>query len=229
MKTKNTSRNLYVRGNTVNPFAAAGPDKAGNERYWRWGSDNLFPNALALMSRRSPTHRRIINDKADYISGKGFTCDPERRTLAAIAERANGAGESLRVILNKLAFDKSLFGNAFLEIATDPDETSLSLFHQDASRCRVARDGTHILLHHDWTAFTLQQAKSLPLYPVFEPAPDGTLRSIVHYKDYEPMFEHYGLPAERIGDRLQDRPMEHQPVGQLVPTVGYHGAGRRRG
>ena len=119
MKTKNTSRNLYVRGNTVNPFAAAGPDKAGNERYWRWGSDNLFPNALALMSRRSPTHRRIINDKADYISGKGFTCDPERRTLAAIAERANGAGESLRVILNKLAFDKSLFGNAFLEIATD--------------------------------------------------------------------------------------------------------------
>ena len=138
MKTKNTSRNLYVRGNTVNPFAAAGPDKAGNERYWRWGSDNLFPNALALMSRRSPTHRRIINDKADYISGKGFTCDPERRTLAAIAERANGAGESLRVILNKLAFDKSLFGNAFLEIATDPDETSLSLFHQDASRCRVA-------------------------------------------------------------------------------------------
>ena len=151
MKTKNTSRNLYVRGNTVNPFAAAGPDKAGNERYWRWGSDNLFPNALALMSRRSPTHRRIINDKADYISGKGFTCDPERRTLAAIAERANGAGESLRVILNKLAFDKSLFGNAFLEIATDPDETSLSLFHQDASRCRVARDGTHILLHHDWT------------------------------------------------------------------------------
>ena len=100
MKTKNTSRNLYVRGNTVNPFAAAGPDKAGNERYWRWGSDNLFPNALALMSRRSPTHRRIINDKADYISGKGFTCDPERRTLAAIAERANGAGESLRVILN---------------------------------------------------------------------------------------------------------------------------------
>ena len=199
MKTKNTSRNLYVRGNTVNPFAAAGPDKAGNERYWRWGSDNLFPNALALMSRRSPTHRRIINDKADYISGKGFTCDPERRTLAAIAERANGAGESLRVILNKLAFDKSLFGNAFLEIATDPDETSLSLFHQDASRCRVARDGTHILLHHDWTAFTLQQAKSLPLYPIFEPAPDGPLRSIVHYKDYEPMFEHYGLPAYIAG------------------------------
>jgi len=87
MKTKNTSRNLYVRGNTVNPFAAAGPDKAGNERYWRWGSDNLFPNALALMSRRSPTHRRIINDKADYISGKGFTCDPDAGGHRGTGER----------------------------------------------------------------------------------------------------------------------------------------------
>ena len=27
------------------------------------------------MARRSVTHRRIINDKADYISGKGFSCD----------------------------------------------------------------------------------------------------------------------------------------------------------
>ncbi len=30
------------------------------------------------MARRSTTHRRIINDKADYISGKGFVCDEAR-------------------------------------------------------------------------------------------------------------------------------------------------------
>jgi len=57
----------------------------------KWGDDNLFPNALALMARRSVTHRRIINDKADYISGKGFSCDeglgkrlssPQRQNLS---------------------------------------------------------------------------------------------------------------------------------------------------
>ena len=73
--------------------------------YWRWGSDNLFPNALATMSRLSTTHRRIINDKADYVSGKGFVCDRESPALAGLVERANGCGESLRQVFNKVAFD----------------------------------------------------------------------------------------------------------------------------
>ena len=43
------------------------------------------------------------------------------------------------------------------------------------------------------------EARSLPLYPDFEAQEDGTLRSIVHYKDYEPMFEHYGVPPYIAG------------------------------
>jgi hypothetical protein len=39
----------------------------------------------------------------------------------------------------------------------------------------------------------------LPLYPLFEKQEDGTLRSIVHYKDYEPMFNHYGVPKYIAG------------------------------
>ena len=92
------------------------------------GSDNLFPNALALLSRRSATHRRIINDKADYISGKGFVCDRENEVLHHFIDRAKRYERSLRVVMNKLAFDKSLFGNAFLEIVTDEQRSFLSLF-----------------------------------------------------------------------------------------------------
>ena len=167
--------------------------------YWRWGSDNRFPSMLALMSRRSTTHRRIINDKADYISGKGFVHDGSSPLLERFIRRANGQGESLRQILNRLAFDKALFGNAFLEVVTDPAHSFLSLYHQDASRCRLARDSRHVLLHHDWGRFTAADAASLPLYPLFESCSDGTLRSIIHYKDYEPMFEHYGVPPYIAG------------------------------
>ncbi|MEG0656505.1 MAG: phage portal protein, partial [Mucinivorans sp.] len=39
---------------------------------WRWGQDNMLPIALTALSRSSVTHRRIIIDKADYISGRGF-------------------------------------------------------------------------------------------------------------------------------------------------------------
>ena len=167
--------------NRTDPYFALGTARVESDRFWRWGDDNLFPAALALMARRSTTHRRIINDKADYISGKGFTCDEAREPrLAAFVRRVNGSGESLRQVLNKLAFDKSLFGNAFLEIVTDEERSFLSLYHQDASRCRVARDSEHILLHHDWAAFKPAEARSLPLYPQFERQEDGSMRSIVH-------------------------------------------------
>ena len=151
------------------------------------------------MSRLSTTHRRIINDKADYVSGKGFVCDRESPALAGLVERANGCGESLRQVFNKVAFDKALFGNAFLEAATDAQGSFPALFHQDASRCRIARDDRHAILHHAWAAYNTRQARQLPLYPLFEPAEDGTLRSLIHYKDYEPMFEHYGLPPYIAG------------------------------
>ncbi len=188
-----------MRNNRTDPYLTLGAGRVESDRFWRWGDDNLFPSALALMARRSTTHRRIINDKADYISGKGIVCDESQPLLRSFAGRVNGTGETLRELLNKLAFDKSLFGNAFLEIVTRENAPFLSLFHQDASRCRVARDSAHILLHSDWAAFRPDEARSLPLWPAFERQADGSLRSMVHYKDYEPMFEHYGVPPYIAG------------------------------
>ncbi len=170
---------------------------ASSSRFWRWGDDNLLPNALALLSRRSTVHRRIINDKADYIAGKGFVSDDT--FLGEFVQRVNGSEESLRQIIYKLAFDKSLFGNAFLEVVTDTKRSFLSLYHQDASRCRIACDQKHIILHHNWAQFRHSEAKQLPIWPLMEEQSDGTMRSIVHYKDYEPQFAHYGIPPYIAG------------------------------
>ena len=194
-----TKHHICGVGNIAEPLLPVAAPVASNE-FWRWGSDNRFPAALAAMSRRSTTHRRIINDKADYITGKGFVCDTAQPLLCRFVARANGQGESLRQVIAKIAFDKSLFGNAFLEIVTDETHSFLALYHQDASRCRLSRDGAHVLLHHNWDAFSMKEAASLPLYPLFEKREeDGTLRSIVHYKDYEPMFAHYGVPPYIAG------------------------------
>ncbi len=203
MKKKTTDKDspgkLYLPHNRIDPFVAQGSTEARATHYWRWGDDNLFPNALALMARRSTTHRRIINDKADYVSGKGFSFNEVDPALARFIGSANGTGETLRQVFNKLAFDKALFGNAFLEIVTTPERSFLSFYHQDASKCRIAKESDHMLLHHDWQHYTPSDAKRLPLYPRFEQASDGTLRSMFHYKDYEPTFEHYGLPPYIAG------------------------------
>jgi len=194
----NQKPRILAAAERPDPYFAIGK-RISSDKFWRWGDDNLLPAALALMSRRSTTHRRIINDKADYISGKGFNYDRADRLLGAFVERVNGAGDSLRQLLNRLAFDKSLFGNAFLEVVTDADHSFLSLYHHDASRCRLARDNGHVLLHHDWAHFNAKEARTLPLYPSFEADEEGLLRAIIHYKDYEPMFSHYGVPPYIAG------------------------------
>lgn len=194
-----TAKKIAVKNSREEPFLQLSGKAAANPHFWRWGDDNLFPEALARLARRSTTHRRILNDKADYISGKGFTCDESLVRLRQFVERANGRGESLRKILNKLAFDKSLFGNAFLEVVTDARHSFLALYHQDASRCRLAKDDCHVVMHHNWHAFRPSEALSLPLWPRLEEQTDGTLRSMVHYKDYEPQFDHYGVPPYIAG------------------------------
>ncbi|MBQ5690883.1 MAG: phage portal protein [Alistipes sp.] len=185
--------------NRADDIYATSAQRVESKEFWRWGLDNNLPEALALLSRRSTAHRRILNDKADYISGKGFNYDCSISLLGNIVERVNGEGESLRQVLNKLAFDKSLFGNAFLEVVTDEKHSFLALYHQDATRCRVAKGSDHIILHHDWSHFRASEACALSLYPRFERHSDGSLRSIIHYKDYEPMFTHYGVPQYIAG------------------------------
>ncbi len=202
------SRVVAVKGSTTRPtgeIARSKPVRGAD--FWRWGDDNRLPEALALMSRRSTTHRRIINDKADYISGKGFTHDgtgEAGETLAGLVNCANGAGDSLRQVFNRLAFDKALFGNAFMEIVTDADRSFLSLHHQDASRCRLGRDDRSVVMHHNWRQYSPADARRLPIFPDFEAHPDGTLRSVVHFKDYEPTFSHYGVPSYIAGMNVSE-------------------------
>ena len=190
---------VAVANRQSEPLFAISPRTVQSDKFWRWGDDNMMPYALSLMSRRSTTHRRIINDKADYIAGKGFSFDEQQTLLSQLVAQANGDGESLREVICRLSFDKALMGNAFLEVVTDAEHTFLSLYHQDASRCRIARDKEHILLHHNWAAFRSEEARSLPLYPLFEQQEDGSLRSIIHFKEYEPMFSHYGVPKYIAG------------------------------
>ena len=187
-------------GDTLFPVGSGGgAAKSVGAECWKWGSDNLFPMALSQLARRSTIHRRIINDKADYISGSGFSLPDEAvRTKAFVAE-ANSLGESLRQVLNHLAFDKALFGNAFVEVVTDKTHSFLALFHQDASHCRLSKEGRRVVMHHDWSHFTASDAVSLPLFPNFEEGADGNIHSILHYKDYEPMFSHYGVPPYIAG------------------------------
>mgnify|MGYP003513532066 CR=1 FL=1 len=192
-RNNSVTRIAATRNHTEPMFGSAVGGKLLNDKVWLWGDDNMLPNVLSLMARRSVTHRRILNDKADYIAGKGIAFSESIPLLGDIVGRANGSGETLRSVIARLALDEAMFGNAFMEVVTDSSHSFLSLYHVDASTCRLARDSEHVVMHHDWRQFRHSEACTLPLYPKFEEQEDGTLRTIVHYKDYEPMFSHYGV------------------------------------
>jgi len=53
---------VAVANRADDPYITSGAGSVQSDKFWRWGDDNLFPNALALMARRSvhapPHHQR---------------------------------------------------------------------------------------------------------------------------------------------------------------------------
>lgn len=190
---KFTPRITAIANRTEPLLGSVAEAKSERVDIWNWGDDNMLPYALSLLARRSVAHRRIINDKADYIAGKGMVCSDKIPLLRHISESANGSGETLRSVISRLALDSAMFGNAFLEVVTDERRSFISLYHIDASKCRIAQDSAHVVVSSDWQNFKSSEAVTLSLFPNFEPSEDGTLRAVVHYKSYEPMFSHYGV------------------------------------
>ncbi|MBQ2141675.1 MAG: phage portal protein, partial [Alistipes sp.] len=92
---------------------------AASDKVWQWGGDNMLPYALSLIARNSAAHRRIINDKAGYIAGKGVAYDESVAVIKSLVSRVNGSGDTLRNIISRLALDEVMFGNAFMEVVTD--------------------------------------------------------------------------------------------------------------
>ena len=196
-KLKKTALMKAVRRD--DPYLTLGAARVESDKFWRWGDDNLFPTALALivapLDHAPPHHQRQgrlhLRQRLHVRSGS-----PPAGRLRRASQwigRIPAAGMQ-QAVLRQVALRQR-----FLEVVTDEKHSFLALYHQDASRCRVAKDSRHILLHHDWSRFSAADARTLPLYPLFERQDDGTLRAIVHYKDYEPMFEHYGVPPYIAG------------------------------
>ncbi len=161
-----------------------------------FGHDNMFPQAIAQLTRKSPTHRGIINWKNTYITGCGFST--ENKDTKDWVESCNGKDQSLQLITEYLKFDILSSGNGYLEIVFDPKTSVTNFYHRDHTTCRVSRDGKSILIYLDWqriNAAKKEDIVSIPIYPAFSDGEDGFKRSIFHLKDYEPEFSYYGVPS----------------------------------
>lgn len=161
-----------------------------------FGSDNLYPQALAALFRKSVSLRGIINSKVIYTVAGGFQLDEKNIEGNEFITSVNNKGQSLTDIFENYCVDRNFSGNSFLEIVTDKKGSFLSIFHVQSVKCRYAEDGENIIIHPNWAKFKSNDklSKELPLYPNFKKE-GNVLRAIVHVADYEPDFDWYGIPG----------------------------------
>jgi len=172
---------------------------ASNKGYIPFGSDNLFPQAIMYLNRKAGIHRGIMNRKITFINGRGFMFDDNNTKLSEFVNGCDYRGSNLRNLSKRFYTDRIFGGNGYIEFITDNKRSFFNMSHQDSTKCRVGEGDNegYILLHSDWSTYESNRKtlKKLPIYPEFEEGEDGFLHSIFHVKEYEPEFDHYGVPS----------------------------------
>ena len=128
-------------------------DEVVNQRgiqtpYVPFGTDNLFPQFLAEIKRKSPTHRAILGQKKILSIGQEF--HSENENLVRFIENVN-IDESLREVYARVIDDYYCFGNCYLQIVRH--KGGINLYHIDATKCRVSKDQEHVYIHPDWSQY----------------------------------------------------------------------------
>ena len=197
------------------------------------GEDNLLPQQITKLIRSVTIHRAILNSKRDYFTGSGL--NSENQIIKQLINRANNLNQNLLTVLQQTIFDDLAFGNAWIELVTDSNNSYLFLYHIDSTTARLSVEGNTVILHPDWTNYKGkgdENRKEIPLFPNFGKQPDGQLHSILHIKEYEPEFSNYGLPSWYSGlssvliagltDQWNQNRLENQfnaPGMLLVPGI----------
>ena len=152
-----------------------------------FGTNNLFPQYLAELKRKSSTHRSVLAQKTIFTSGAKFVSNNEE--ISSYIKDVNADGESLRMIFKKLAADYYTFGNAYLEGVLY--DGGMNLYHIDATTVRMSKNKKEAYVHPDWAKYNTIK-DDLNIIPIYPEVRDN--RFILQFKDYEPTFSFYGLP-----------------------------------
>lgn len=169
---------------TTKPYKAS--SSTVQKDYIPFGSDNLFPQAIEHLNRHSGAHRGILVNKVKFFTGKGIAYG-DNPNLESIVD-------DLTALAPRYFRDKGA-GNAYIQIAWNSE--GVRIFHVDHVKCRVGNKEHkgNILIHPNWANYQNEKSKMkvIPIFPEYVEE-DGLKWSMYHVKEYEPDFEHYGIP-----------------------------------
>lgn len=167
-------------------------------------SNNIYINDLAKRAKRSPTHGAILQSKAIYTAGQGFSYskdgekisqeDVDNNFLDYISE-INGNRQSLHWLFGKSSYDFIYSGNAYIEVMKGE---FTSLFYMDATKVRLGANDAYVSAW--WNQIKNDPSQISKDYPVetielWNGKLDTTQKHfVIHIKNDVPEFDYYGLP-----------------------------------
>jgi ribosomal protein S25 len=154
--------------------------------YIKYGENNDYPEYIVDLYNKSSKHSAIIKSKVHYITGNGWSGQPDAQSFIDKANRV----ESLDDLTRKVSLDIEIFGGAYLEVIWDLSGNLAELWHCDYTKIRTNKDNTQYWYKEDW-----KDNKVKPLVvSAFNPKqPVG--KQILYIKEYRPNIGIYGLPS----------------------------------
>jgi len=154
--------------------------------YIKYGENNDYPEYIVDLYNKSSKHSAIIKSKVHYITGNGWSGEPDAQSFIDKANRV----ESLNDLTRKVSLDIEIFGGAYLEIIWGIGGSIAEIWHCDYVKIRTNKDNTQYWYKEDW-----KDNKVKPdVITAFNPKlPNG--KQILYVKEYRPNIGIYGLPS----------------------------------
>jgi hypothetical protein len=154
--------------------------------YIKYGENNDYPEYIVDLYNKSSKHSAIIKSKVHYITGNGWSGQPDAQ---AFIDKANRV-ESLNDLTRKVSLDIEIFGGSYMEVIWDLSGNLAEIWHCDYTKIRTNKDNTQYWYKEDW-----KDNKVKPeVIAAFNPKlPTG--KQILYVKEYRPNIGIYGLPS----------------------------------
>lgn len=160
------------------------------QRFMKFGTDNLLPQFMALLTERSPIHGGIIDTKIKLVSGN-------KLTISNIKQGFKEFNNDLENTIKKCIIDFVIFDSFALHIIPNRVGGIAQIEHIDFSKVRYGLKNeynkiTEIYVSNDWENTRLKENKP-KCYKVFNS--NRVEDSVFIYKTYRPGKKYYSLPS----------------------------------
>lgn len=154
--------------------------------YIKYGENNDYPEYIVDLYNKSSKHSAIIKSKVHYITGNGWSGEPDAQPFIDSVNRV----ESLNELTRKVSLDVEIFGGAYLEIIWDLNGSLAEIWHCDYVKIRTNKDNTQYWYKEDWKDNKVKPT----VINAFNPK-NAVGKQILYVKEYRPNIGIYGLPS----------------------------------